>query len=232
MNLRSIASRLKNKLSTESQAPKPEAGDAWDEFLSAVEPPRPKFSEWQCPECGKKINIRVGQPTAGSCSECMEAQERRLHRSRKIRRGAIAAAVLAGFAGLIILAFQHSSSSPPQNSAISAHSMDSTAGQDKHRLASQVSDPQRTPDTALRPSSHPLDADDSVHVNGYHRKDGTYVAPYTRRKPAVDDPQRTRDSALQPSSRSPNTNDTVHVKGYYRKDGTYVPPHTRRKSSR
>ena len=64
----------------------------------------------------------------------------------------------------------------------------------------------------------------TVYVNGYLRKDGTYVAPYTRSAP---------NSGNAKVSQTPSSSGgTVYVNGYYRKDGTYVRPHTRRAPSR
>jgi hypothetical protein len=58
----------------------------------------------------------------------------------------------------------------------------------------------------------------SVHVSGYTRSNGTYVAPHTRAAPG---------SGSGHSSDSGYNNDSVHVDGYTRKDGTHVDPYTR-----
>lgn len=68
-----------------------------------------------------------------------------------------------------------------------------------------------------------------VSVHGYTRKDGTYVAPYTRSSPSPSTYKS--NSGSYSSSSSPSIPiipaDSVKVDGYYRKDGTYVRPHDR-----
>lgn len=72
-------------------------------------------------------------------------------------------------------------------------------------------------------------------VEGYYRKDGTWVSGYWRAKPS-----RSLSSPT-PASRSPTWKSPasssgasaagmVPVRGYFRKDGTYVRPHVRSKS--
>lgn len=64
-------------------------------------------------------------------------------------------------------------------------------------------------------------------VKGYYRKNGTYVAPYTRSSPS----SSTYKSNPSPYSSSPSIPiiplDSVKVDGYYRRDGIYVRPHYR-----
>lgn len=71
----------------------------------------------------------------------------------------------------------------------------------------------------------------SVSVRGYTRKDGTYVAPYTRSAPGSGSSYSTsRGSSSGYSSGSsyiPSSPGTVKVDGYTRNDGTYVRPHYR-----
>jgi hypothetical protein len=79
----------------------------------------------------------------------------------------------------------------------------------------------------------------TVHVNGYYRKDGTYVHPYDRAatgtasySSSVYEPTtRTTSSASVPTTTTyvpaiPN-GATVRVHGYYRQDGTYVHEYVR-----
>lgn len=65
----------------------------------------------------------------------------------------------------------------------------------------------------------------SVHVRGYTRKNGTYVAPHTRSAP------RTGYRGLSPSIPvfvpPPRVPRDVPVDGYTKDDGTYVAPHMR-----
>ena len=61
----------------------------------------------------------------------------------------------------------------------------------------------------------------TVHVRGYTRKDGTYVAPYTRSAPG----SKSYSATSAPNTSSAATSSdlgTTHVSGYYRKGGTYV----------
>ena len=59
----------------------------------------------------------------------------------------------------------------------------------------------------------------TVHVSGYTKSNGTYVAPHTR-------------STSSRSSSGCTTSGVVEVKGYTRSDGTYVAPYTRSTPSR
>jgi hypothetical protein len=71
----------------------------------------------------------------------------------------------------------------------------------------------------------------SVSVRGYTRKDGTYVAPYTRSAPGsksgYSSSYKSSSGYSSGSDYSLPPSDSVKVDGYYRKDGTYVRPHYR-----
>jgi len=71
-------------------------------------------------------------------------------------------------------------------------------------------------------------ASGSVHVKGYTRKDGTYVAPHTRSAPSGSSHSSSSGSA---GSSSSHTGGSGYVHGYIRSDGTYVAPYTRGDSS-
>ncbi len=73
----------------------------------------------------------------------------------------------------------------------------------------------------------------TVHVNGYYRKDGTYVHAYDRAapgtgsySPSVYEPTTRTSSTSVPTTPTTTTSvpdsATVRVHGYYRQDGTYV----------
>ncbi len=62
-----------------------------------------------------------------------------------------------------------------------------------------------------------------VFVRGYTRKNGTYVAPYTRSSPSPS----TYKSESCPSQIISVPSDSVKVGGYARQDGTYIRPHYR-----
>ena len=93
-----------------------------------------------------------------------------------------------------------------------------------------------------------VDASGKVRVNGYYRKDGTYVRPHYRTKPDGNP----YNNYSYPGNYNPNTRKIttgnsqtyldryynrskahqttpVWVSGYFRKDGTYVRPHYRTK---
>lgn len=88
----------------------------------------------------------------------------------------------------------------------------------------------------------------TVFVNGYFRKDGTYIRSHYRSLPqgsiAIRGPPLLSDSfRFQPNvaetgsyygeiSKLTGRPKTVHVRGYYRKDGTYVRSHHRSKPRR
>lgn len=63
-------------------------------------------------------------------------------------------------------------------------------------------------------------------VNGYTRKDGTYVSGHTRCK-YNHSPSTPSSSSSSATSCVTSYCGPVNVRGYYRKDGTYVRPHTR-----
>ena len=71
-----------------------------------------------------------------------------------------------------------------------------------------------------------------VHVKGYYRSNGTYVAPHTRSAPtargsgASTSACKSRTSSSSSCSTSGSTG-VVYVRGYTRSNGTYVAPHTR-----
>ena len=68
-----------------------------------------------------------------------------------------------------------------------------------------------------------------VHVRGYTRANGTYVAGYTRSRPSSAGGSRS-SSASTPSRasyHSSSTGGTVNVRGYTRSDGTHVAGYTR-----
>lgn len=75
----------------------------------------------------------------------------------------------------------------------------------------------------------------SVNVKGYYRKNGTYVAPYTRSAPSSSGTYKSAPTYKPKATYSPSSysssapSDSVKVEGYYRKDGTYVRPHYRSK---
>lgn len=70
-------------------------------------------------------------------------------------------------------------------------------------------------------------------MQGYYRKDGTYVSSYYRSPPTSNSGLSTENSSYygEISDKTGRPKD-VHVGGYYRKDGTYVKEHYRSKPSR
>lgn len=62
-------------------------------------------------------------------------------------------------------------------------------------------------------------------VKGYYRKNGNYVAPYTRSSPSPSTYKSNSDSYSSSIPIIPA--DSVKIDGYYRKDGIYVRPHYR-----
>ena len=81
-----------------------------------------------------------------------------------------------------------------------------------------------------------------VHVRGYTRSDGTYVAPHTRSSPdnsiynnrSYQAPSYSAPSYAAPTYRAPaplytapTAPRTNMVSGYVRRDGTYVAPYLR-----
>ena len=69
-----------------------------------------------------------------------------------------------------------------------------------------------------------------VSVSGYTRKNGTYVAPYTRSTPHSSNSNSDSSVSLPSLSNSSSIlQDSVKVKGYTRSDGTYVRPYERSK---
>jgi hypothetical protein len=51
-------------------------------------------------------------------------------------------------------------------------------------IIAQNNKPPATQTAQTLPGQRPVDIEKTVHVNGYTRKDGTYVAPYDRRAPS------------------------------------------------
>lgn len=79
-----------------------------------------------------------------------------------------------------------------------------------------------------------------VHVRGYTRSDGTYVAPHTRsspdssvynnrsyQAPRYSTPSYSAPRPLYTAPPAPTAPRTNMVSGYVRRDGTYVAPYAR-----
>ena len=69
-------------------------------------------------------------------------------------------------------------------------------------------------------------------INGYYKKDGTYVNGHFRTTKNNTNQSFINSSTSTSKSIQSSNNSKVQVKGYYRKDGTYVKPYTRSKSSK
>ncbi|MEW6456937.1 MAG: thermonuclease family protein [Acidobacteriota bacterium] len=107
-----------------------------------------------------------------------------------------------------------------------SNSLYSYSGSSRYYLGGSSSQPK-----SLNPYSYPSSG--MTWVNGYYRKDGTWVSGHWRRKSSSSSSSSSSYTVPSYSFGSSNLGSgKVRVRGYYRKDGTYVKPHYRSKPKR